>query len=227
MLEFDITKSTYSLINSRLASLENGIVDFKCLRDDILGNSAIRNTYIKLGLLTRLDEHPSDDSNYLKALIKESDSFLPHAICNIKETSDFRMTINQLTDSLYDFSSCIDEFMISCNINSANIDLLLDSPFLTLCAEFLRSSQSMKIISTLLTFLSCLCFDKDAVRKKVVDLGLLKFAVGLLEHKSGEAVLSSCLLLRSVSRSVKLIRTSFDGKCFDILLNVQIENLVV
>lgn len=221
MLEFDITSSTYDLISKKLATLQQDKSNVKDIRDDIIGNNAIRNTYIELGILQNIEGETGRDIECLKSLFmfpasSKADLSQQQTI----ESHDFIQWLNHVTDGICDFSLCIDNLMILCSDHPSNIDILLNSPFLLLCGNFLRTSQSSKTNSKLLTFLSFLSFERDTVRKKIVELGILKLAIRSLHHKDNELVLSSCLLLRSISRSVKLIRTAFDTYCFESLMMV-------
>lgn len=225
MLEFDITTSTYELISKKLSTFEKDRSNVKDVRDDIIGNIAIRNTYIELGLLKKLEKDNGEEITSLKTLLSfsvvSSQDFPKQELI---EPHDFKQWLNQVTDGIYDFSLCIDGLMTLCNNDMSNIDVLLNSPFLQLCGNFLKSSQNIKTNTKLLTFLSFLSFERDIVRKKVVDIGILEIVVkNFLRHKDNDLVLSSCLLLRSISRSVKLIRTAFDAYCFETLMIVFVE----
>lgn len=220
MLEFDITNNTYVRINERLSTLQQEKHNLKLLRDDIIGNNAIRNAYIQLGLISKLEECHFEDFESFKSLLSLSSFAKDERVHDEIRIVDFKGWLNQITDNLFHFSSSIDGLMVFCNSEPSNIEHLLTSPFLSLCADFFKTSQNYKVTSKLLTFLSYLSFERDFVRKRVVELGILEFAFKLLCHKNDELVLSVCLLLRSVSRSVKLIRTAFDPNIFNGLLEV-------
>lgn len=221
MLEYDITKNTYSLINKRLALLQQDKSNLTDLRDDILGNTAIRNTYFQLGLMDVLERCSLKETEVFRIILSSSIEEVDNSSnFNIQ---DFKQWINQISDDLYSFSASIDCLMTICTTQPSNIEYLLHSPFLSICANFVKTSSSYKTVSKVLTFISYLSFEREFVRKKIVELDLLNYVIQLLQNKNDDIILSACLLLRSVSRSVKLTRTAFDNRCFDTVLSIYVK----
>ena len=223
MIEFEI--SSHSLLSIEKTIEEINIDSLKRIRNDIIGNNALKIAYSQLGIFRKLRELYSLEKGEKRKIIEVILRFAQYkTLCEYDGTKGkFRLSLkdmlNEITEEIEELINYIDSLNIIFK-EDKNLILFLDSsPFFKLSFKFLNRVDSSDIQkSKLLTFLAYLGFENDIIRKNIVDSKILDISIKGLKSRNEELRLSSCLLIRSVSRSVKMIRTELYEKDFLSLL---------
>jgi hypothetical protein len=227
MIEFEI--SSFSLINIERKIEEINLDSLKKIRDDIIGNNALKTAYFQMGIFKKLQNLKStehkEEKELIEVILKFADRkpYCEHEESNENFTLSLKDILNEISDEIEELISYIDGLNTIFREDRDQILYLDSSPFFKLSFKFLNSIESSDIQkSKLLTFLAYLSFENDTIRKNIVDSKILHTSIKSLSSRNNELRLSSCLLIRSVSRSVKLIRTELYERDFlNLLKEVQ------
>jgi hypothetical protein len=223
MIEFEI--SSRSLLNIEKKVEEINLDTLKKIRDDIIGNNALKTAYFQMGIFEKLQNLKSREHKEEKELIDVILKFASRKpYCEHEESNEYftlslKDILNEISDEIEELISYIDGLNMIFREDRDQILYLDSSPFFKLSFKFLNGIESSDIQkSKLLTFLAYLSFENDIIRKNIVDSKILHISIKSLSSRNDELRLSSCLLIRSVSRSVKLIRTELYERDFLNLL---------
>ena len=223
MIEFEISSHSLGAIEKTLDEIS--VDSLKRIRNDIIGNNALKVAYSQLGVINKLQELYSKESGEKRKIIEVILRFAQHkAFCDYEDTKDYfslslKDMLNEISEEIEELINYIDGLNMIFKEDKNQILYLDSSPFFKLSFKFLNRVDCSDIQkSKLLTFLAYLSFENDTIRKNIVDSKILNLSIRGLSSRNEELRLSSCLLIRSVSRSVKLIRTELYEKDFLNLL---------